>query len=206
MVAMTYYDERRIFFVDDEAGVRRAVAKTLERLGSKVTCFARAVDCLERLRSKRCDLLITDVKMPGMTGLQLLAEAKRVAPWLPVLVITGYGDVPMAVRALKQGALDFIEKPLDRKRFLWAVEEALQRSAPPDRLLGKALTRMETATLHLVLEGKSNREISDLLHRSIRTVEAHRNRIMRKFGVSNLVDLVKRATVLGLIEVPGSKS
>jgi len=199
---MTYYNERRIFFVDDEAGVRRAVAKTLERMGSKVICFARAADCLEQLRSKRCDLLITDVKMPGMNGIQLLTEAKRVAPWLPVLVITGYGDVPMAVQALKAGALDFIEKPLDRERFLSAVEEALQRNIPLDRLLGKALTRMEIATLHLVLEGKNNREIAELLHRSVRTIEVHRNRLMRKLGVNNIAALVRRATVLGLTRPP----
>jgi len=199
---MADYTRQRIFFVDDEVTVRRVVSRTLERLGAKVSCFARARYCLERLRSKRCDLLITDVKMPGMTGIELLAEAKRVAPWLPVLVITGYGDVPMAVRALKAGALDFIEKPLDRKRFLSVVEAALQRSAPIDRLLGKALTRMEIAMLCLLLEGKSNREIAQLLHRSIRTIESHRSRTMRKLGVTNVVDLVRRAAALGLTELP----
>lgn len=204
-MAMTSYGERRIFFVDDEAGVRKAVARTLEQLGSQVICFARAVDCLERLHSRRCDLLITDVKMPGMNGIQLLTEAKRIAPWLPVLVITGYGDVPMAVQALKAGALDFIEKPLDRKRFLSVVEAALQRSGPTDRLLGKAITRMEIATLRLVLEGKSNREIAELLHRSTRTVEVHRNRLMRKLGVSSVVALVRRSAALGLTELPTNK-
>jgi FixJ family two-component response regulator len=205
MVATNYYAERRIFFVDDEAGVRRVVAKTLGRLGSKVSCFARAADCLAQLRSKRCDLLITDVKMPGMSGIELLAEARRVAPWLPVLVITGYGDVPMAVRALKGGALDFIEKPLGRKKFLSAVEAALQRDALPEHLRGRALTRMETGTLRLVLEGKSNREIAGLLHRSIRTIESHRNRLMRKLGVDNVVALVRRAADLGLTESRRSK-
>ena len=203
MTAVGAYTRPRIFFVDDEAGVRKAMTKTLERLGSKVSCFAGASDCLERLRSKRCDLLITDVKMPGMDGIKLLTEAKRVAPWLPVLVITGYADVPMAVRALKAGATDFIEKPVNRKRFLSAVEAALQRNSPPDRLLGRALTRMEMGTLRLVLEGKSNREIADSLHRSIRTIEAHRNHLMRKLGVDNIVALVRRAADLGLTEPLG---
>jgi two-component system response regulator FixJ len=202
---MTDYAGQHIFFVDDEPSIRKVVARTLERLGSRVSCFARAVDCLERLRSKRCDLLITDVKMPGMDGIELLTEAKRIAPWLPVLVITGYGDVPMAVRALKAGALDFIEKPLNRKAFLAAVELALRSSAPPDRLLGSALSRAERRVLHLILDGKSNREIAELIHRSMRTVEVHRNRIMRKFGVSNVIGLVRRAAAFGLADLPADE-
>lgn len=202
---MAAYTKQRIFFVDDEASLRRAVAKTLEQLGWKVSCFAHAADCLKVLRSRRCDLLITDVRMRGMDGIKLLSEAKRIAPWLPVLVITGYADVPMAVQALKAGAVDFIEKPLNRKRFLSVVEAALQRNAPVDRLLGKALTRMEIATLRLVLEGKNSREIADLLHRSVRTIEVHRNRTMRKLGATNIVALVKRAAQVGLMELPTNR-
>jgi FixJ family two-component response regulator len=143
--------------------------------------------------------------MPDMDGIELLTETKRIAPWLPVLVITGYGDVPMAVRALKAGALDFIEKPLNRKRFLSAVEAALQRSAPLDRLLGKALTRVEMRILQLILDGKSNRDIAEMFHRSLRTIEVHRNRLMRKLGVSSVVALVRRAVALGLAEQSANK-
>jgi len=202
---MTDYTRQHIFFVDDEPTVRRVVSRTLEQLGPKVSCFARARYCLERLRSNRCDLLITDVKMPDMDGIELLTETKRIAPWLPVLVITGYGDVPMAVRALKAGALDFIEKPLNRKRFLSVVEAALQRSAPLDRLLGKALTRVEMRILQLILDGKSNRDIAEMFHRSLRTIEVHRNRLMRKLGVSSVVALVRRAVALGLAEQSANK-
>jgi len=185
--------EQHIFFVDDEPKVCKAVGRTLEQLGSKVSCFACAADCLEQLRFQTCDLLITDVKMPEMDGIELLTEARRIVPSLPVLVITGYGDIPMAVKAVKAGALDFIEKPLDRQSFLSAVESVLKRNAWADPLLGKLLTRIEIKVLRFILKGKSNKEIAYLRNRSIRTIEDQRNHIFRKFGVDNLVDLTKRA-------------
>ncbi len=197
--------EQHIFFVDDEPKVCKAVCRTLERLGSKVSCFARATDCLEQLHSQTCDLLITDVKMPGMDGIELLTEAKRIVPWLQVLVITGYGDIPMAVRALKAGALDFIEKPLDRQGFLSTVKSILKQNAWGDPLLGKLLTRTERIVLRFILDGKSNKEIAYLRHCSIRTIEDHRSRIYRKVGVHNLVDLFKWAAGMGLVELPANK-
>ena len=197
--------EQHIFFVDDEPKVCKAVCRTLEQLGSKVSCFACAADCLEQLRSQTCDLLITDVKMPEMDGIELLVEARRTVPWLQVLVITGYGDIPMAVRALKAGASNFIEKPLDRQSFLSIVEFLLKRNAWGDPLLGKLLTKTEMKVLRLLLDGKSNKEIARLRHRSIRTIEDQRSCIFRKFGVDNLVDLTKRAAEKGLIDLPANK-
>jgi len=202
---MTNNAEQHIFFVDDEPKVCKAVGRTLEQLGSKVSCFARAADCLEQLRSQTCDLLITDVKMPEMDGIELLTEARRIAPWLPVLVITGYGDIPMAVKAVKAGALDFIEKPLDRQSFLSTVESILKRNALADPLLGEPLTKTEMKVLRLLLKGKSNKEIARLLHRHRRTIEDHRNNIYCKLGVDNSVDLVKRAAELGLFKLPENK-
>jgi len=196
---MTIYDGQHIFFVDDEPKICKAANKTLEKLCTKVSCFTCAFDCLEQLRSQRCDLLITDVKMPGMDGIELLAEAKRITPWLPVMVITGFGDIPMAVRAMKAGASNFIEKPLDRESFLAAVESMLMRNNPSVSFLGESLTKAERKVLHLVLDGKSNKEIAHTLCRSKRTVEVHRSSIMFKLGVDNLVDLVKRANLMELI-------
>ena len=193
---------KHIFFVDDEPKVREVVGKTLEELGSKVSCFACAADCLEQLGYQRCDLLITDVKMPEMDGMELLAKAKRLAPWMPILVITGYGDIPMAVTAIKAGAVDFIEKPLDRKSFLWKVKTILQQSTFDDSYRGKPLTESEIVILKLVIDGKSNKEIAHLLHRSVRTIEVHRGHLMRKLDVDNVVDLVKRAAMMGLVELP----
>jgi len=196
---MTIYKRQHIFFVDDEPTICKAAGKTLEKLRTKVSCFTCAVDCIEKLRFQRCDLLITDVKMPGMDGIELLAEAKRIAPWLPILVVTGFGDIPMAVRAMKAGASDFVEKPLDRESFLATVESMLIGNNPSPLLLGKSLTKVERRVLHLVLNSKSNKEIANILCRSKRTVEVHRSRIMLKLGVDNLVDLVKRVNSMGLI-------
>ena len=194
--------KQHIFFVDDEPKIREVVGETLEEFGFEVSCFACAADCLEQLHSRMCDLLITDVKMPDTDGIELLTEAQRLAPWLPVLLVTGYGDVPMVTTAFKAGAVDFIEKPLDRQTLLSAVESILKRINPSDRLLGKALTRTEMRVLRLILDGKSNKEIACLLRRAIRTIEWHRSHIMRKLSVNNAVDLVKRATVMGLVELP----
>ncbi len=198
-------EQTHIFFVDDEPKVRKVVAKTLKRLNSNVSCFSGADDCLKQLKQKKCDLLITDVRMPGTDGIELLINAKKIAPWINVLVITGYGDIPMAVKALKAGALDFIEKPLNGQTFISAVKTALKQTTPPDLLLGRALTRMEMKTLRLILDGMSNREAASLLHRSIRTIEVHRNRIMHKLGTDNLVELIKRAAKMGLIEPLGEQ-
>jgi two-component system response regulator FixJ len=190
---------QHVFFVDDEPKVRKAVRRTLEQIGLKVSCFARAADCLEQLRSKTCDLLITDVKMPEMDGIELLTEAKRTIPWLHVLVITGYGNIPMAVKAVKAGASEFIEKPLGRGNLVLAVESVLKRNAWADPMLGKLLTKTEIMVLRFILDGKSNKEIASLRHRAVSTIEDHRSKIYKKIGVRNLSDLFKWAAKIGLI-------
>lgn len=192
--------KRQVFFVDDEPKIREVVSETLEELGLKVSCFASAADCLQQLNPIMCDLVIADVKMPEMDGIELLAEIKRIAPWLPVLLITGYGDIPMAVRAIKAGATDFIEKPLDKEGFLNKVKSILHKSPLNDSyIIRKPLTKTEAVVLKLISWGKTNKEIANLLQRSMRTIEVHRSYIMRKFGVDNLADLLKRAAVMGLI-------
>ena len=198
---MTNGVTRHIFFVDDESGIRETVFKTLKSPETEVSCFASARDCLEQLRSTKCDLLITDVRMSGMDGLELVAHAKRIAPWIAVLVVSGYGDIPMAVRALKAGAVDFLEKPLTKQGLLSAVESALEQSTAADPVVGKELTKAERRVLHFILDGKSNRETAQILHRSEKTIEVHRNRIMRKLGVDNVVGLIKRAAAMGLMDL-----
>jgi two-component system response regulator FixJ len=198
---MTSYINRHIFFVDDEPKVRQVVGETLEQLGSKISCFANASDCLEQLQIQRCDLLITDMKMPGMNGIELLTEAKRFAPWLPVLVVTGYGDIPTAVTAVKAGAVDFIEKPLETESFLRKVKSLMKRNAVLDYMKNKPLTKTEAKILRMVIDGKSSKEIAISLHRSVRTIEVHRSRVMHKLGVDNLVDLVKRAVAMGFTDL-----
>ena len=190
-----------VFFVDDDAGIRKLISEELEGIDCKVSCFANGADCLEQLGTQNCNLLITDVKMPGMDGITLLSKARHMAPWVSVMVITGFGDVPMSVRALKLGAVDFIEKPLNRKAFLQKVKTILKQDDFVDMPAGKALTKIEKKVLKMILEGKGNKEIAYILGRAMRTVERHRSDIMHKFSVDNIVDLVKKAAFINLDDV-----
>ena len=190
-----------VFVIDDDPEVRSAVVDALKDLGCKVSCFANAVDCLEQLPKENCNLLITDVKMPGMNGLTLLSKVKRVAPWISVMLITGYGNVPMSVRALKLGAIDFIEKPLERKIFLHKVKTILKQVDFADIPIGQALTKIEKKILKLILDGEGNKQMAHKLQRALRTVERHRSNIMHKFGVDNVVGLVKKAGLINLDDV-----
>lgn len=193
--------ERHVFFLDDEPEVRDIVKETLEEAGIKVTCFAHPTECLTELYSQKCDLLITDLRMPEKDGLELLADVKHTAPWVPVLMITGYGDVPTAVKAIKGGAVDFIEKPLGKRLFLRKIRSILQENMPARRNAGKPLTKTEMSVLRLVIAGKSNKEIADQLHRSVRTIEVHRAHVMHKLGVDNMIDLIKISAAMGLVKI-----
>ena len=188
---------QHIFFVDDDSAVREVVSDTLSELQVEVTCFANPEDCLKELAAGKCDLLITDVNMPKMDGLELLAKAKQVCPLLLVLVLTGFGDIPNAVRAMKLGAFDFLEKPLDENIFLPVVELALKRRYV-DSPVGHVLSNREKEILQLILDGKSNKEMARLLHRSIKTIEFHRYRLMSKFDVHNLAELIRVGSGLNL--------
>jgi len=188
--------KQQIFVVDDEADVRGVMHRTLELVGYQVSCFDSATECLAKVRSRRCDLLITDVVLPGMDGIELLSEVKCRIPSLPVLVITGYGSVEMAVKAMDAGAASFMRKPLDRSSFLAAVETALKRRGRACNHARKPLTRAEVEVLRLILDGKGNKEIARLRHRSVRTIEDQRRRIMHKFGVDNPVDLIREVAIV----------
>ena len=198
-------NDQHIFFVDDELKVRQVVAETLGQLSVRVTCFPCASDCIEQLGSQKCDLLITDLKLPEMDGIDLMRHVQRMAPYVPVLIVTGYGDIPTAVEAIKAGAADFIQKPLDKTSFVRKVKSLLPENGN-HKHPGKPLTQSEQRVLKLVLNGKSNREIAGLLTRSQRTIEVHRAHAMHKLGVESLVELVKRAAVMGLIEPPGDRT
>jgi two-component system response regulator FixJ len=189
-----------VYIVDDEPKIRKVLGQILERAGITISRFGSAEECLAALRLEPCDLLITDVRMPEKDGMELLLEARTLLPWLPVLVVTGFGDVPMAIRAMKMGATDFIEKPLDRDTFLQAVQNLLARSAAQSALLRRSLTRMEMKVLRHILDGRNNREIADVLHRSARTVEVHRRHLMQKMGANNIVELLRQAAGLYLFD------
>jgi two-component system response regulator FixJ len=193
-----------IFVVDDDSCIRESLCQCLKNTQFDCTCFEHAEDCLKHIRQNNCDMLITDVVMEGMTGLDLLDEVKRIVPWVPVLVMTSFSEVPVAIRAVKAGAVDFVEKPLDMDDFISLVQSTIKQSDLNNFLKGKPLTKTEKIILNLVLQSKANKEIAGILHRSIRTVEVHRSHIMHKLDVHSIVDLVRRVAAMDL-DVPGSE-
>jgi two-component system, LuxR family, response regulator FixJ len=186
-----------IFFVDNEPGIRTAVQRTLETSGMRVSVFASAEECLTRLSEQTCDVLITDLRMEGMDGMSLLCEVKRSLPWLPTIIVTGYGDIPLATAAIRAGAVEFLEKPLDQQGLLTAIRRALKSAVRPEARLPGRLSAIELQVLHSVFAGKTSREIARSFNRSVRTIEAHRRSIMVKFGAKNIAQLIQRATALG---------
>ena len=193
--------ERHVFVLDDEPEVCEVIRRILEEVGIKVSCFRDSAVCMAKLRSLTCHLLITDLKMPKMDGMELLKEVKRITPWVPVLIISGYGDIPTAVRAIKAGAVDFVEKPLNKMSFVEKVKSILPGGSFIDPQVGRSLTPTETNVLRLVLDGKSSKEIARQLHRSLRTIEGHRSNVKRKLNAENLFDLIKRVSTMELIDM-----
>jgi len=190
---------KRVCFVDDEADVRDAVEMTLSSQGYAVRSFAGGPECLAHLEQQDCDLLITDIRMPSMDGMTLLSLVRQSRPTLPVILVTGVGDIPMAVRAMKMGASDFLEKPLRREELLCKVEMLINhdpsqvKSAPVIRRgIFTDLTDSEWEVMRQILQGKTSKEIADLQGRSVRTVEVHRAHIMKKYHADNIADLLNK--------------
>jgi two-component system response regulator FixJ len=195
-LAMANKSKARIFLVDDDPCILETTKMLLENVQYQCQTFPDADSCLKSFTPRGCDLLVTDVQMPGKDGIELLNQVKKIAPWVPVIVVTSYADFPMAVQAVKKGAFDFVEKPLEINSFLELVDLALRQNDIDDSTIGKPLTKTEKIVLKLILDGMSNRGIAYTLHRSERTIEVHRSHIMRKLNVDNVVDLVKRASSL----------
>lgn len=193
---------RHIFFVDDDDKINKAISETLEHLDFEVTCFVRAAACIEHLQAEKCDLLITDLRLPEIDGFELLKRVRLLAPWVPVLIVTGYGDISTAVECIKAGAVDFIEKPLEKSSFVEKVKSILHENGNGGKSFGGGpLTQAEKRVIKLVVDGQSSKDIARLLNRSRRTVEVHRANAMRKLGAGNLIDLVKRACETGLVHL-----
>ncbi len=189
-----------IYIVDDNPCICKEICELLSNLGYRVSYFADALSCLQQLYYQPCDLLITDYRMPEMDGLELMNEAKHLFPWLPVLIITGYGDVPTAVKAIKAGAFNFLEKPLDKDTLIKVIKSVLWEKHKIERL-NHSLTKMEKKVLMLILDGNNNEKCARLLNRSKRTIEVHRANIMKKFRVNNIVDLIKKSSLLNMNDI-----
>jgi FixJ family two-component response regulator len=190
-----------VFIVDDDDAQRDSLIWLLESHGYVVRAFSDAGSFLSARDGDPAGCLLLDVRMPGMSGLELFEELARQHSTLPVIFITGHGDVTMAVEALKKGAADFIEKPFSPEEMLKIVghcltresEEREHRRAQTDTTQRLAqLTKRENEVLDLIIAGKLNKQIADVLDISIKTVEVHRARVMEKMGVSTLASLIRR--------------
>lgn len=188
MTTMARETGQIVFVIDDEPKVCETICETLETSGFRAVCFSDPAKCIERLSCEECDLLVADLKMPGVDGIELMRQAKLIIPWLPVVIITAYGDIPIALEATRAGAADFVEKPLIKENFVHKIKSLMPYiDGEPKRL-----TKTETSVLRLVAQGKSNSEIAHLLHRSVRTIELHRSHAMNKLGLHDFTDLLKR--------------
>jgi two-component system, LuxR family, response regulator FixJ len=189
---------RSVFILDDDAGEVEAVRAVLEADKFNCTTFTNPRQCLDGLRKENCDALVCDLVMPDVDGLHVLAESKSIRPSLPVIVITGHGNIAVAVTAMKNGAAHFIEKPFDRAVIVEAVNDAMASVERSWSATPVKLSKMEKIVLKHVLQGNGNKHIALMIGRSVRTVEDHRSHLMKKMGVENIVELVKRSISLGL--------
>jgi len=194
--------EPTVFVVDDDGSTRELLAWLMRRHGLPVELFADARSFVAAYRPESPGVLILDLNLPGMSGLDLQQYLKSRGVLLPVIFLSGGADVTHAVKAVREGAIDFIEKPFDYKRVVALVEECIQRDAREraSRELRRAacervghLTHREREVLALVVAGRMNREIAEHLDISVKTVEAHRSKIMEKLEVTSVAELVKAA-------------
>ena len=197
-----------LFLIDDQQAVREALGEMLRVLGYRVETYESADAFLEALPAPRPGCIVADVRMPGMDGIELVRELSRRKIALPVILISGHGDVPMAVAAIKAGAEDFIEKPVDDAHLLAAINRCLARafdklvreqSLEELRLRLERLTPRETEVMDLVVDGFTSQAIGLRLGISQRTVESYRAQIMEKMQAESVAVLVRQAIRLGRI-------
>jgi FixJ family two-component response regulator len=191
-----------VFVVDDDEAVRDSLQWLLEGKDYRVRCYDSAENFLARYDAREVACLVVDIRMTGMSGLELQDRLLELHSPLPIVFITGHGDVPMAVNSMKKGAMDFIQKPFDEAALVALVDRMLecakvsfasaQASASRDALLGK-LTSREAQVLERIVAGRLNKQIADDLGISIKTVEAHRANIMEKLSANTVADLLKIA-------------
>lgn len=196
--------ERTVYIVDDDPAVCDALAKLVETVDFNVKTFSTAQEFLDSYDSSQPACLILDVRMPGMSGLALQTKLQEDGADIPIIFISGHGDVAMATEALRGGAVDFIEKPFRNQVLLDRINEAFSkadktRQIREDREAARAklelLTPREREVMELVKSGKSSRVIAEELGLSQKTVEVHRSSIMKKVAVNSVVELVALAYV-----------
>ena len=204
--------EPSVFVVGDDPAMRHSLEWLIESAGLRVRSYASAEEFLASYYPGQAGCLLVDVRMPGMSGLELQAYLSRENIRIPLIIITGHGDVTMAVKAMRAGALDFIEKPFNDEDLITSLRMALdtdqkrrydraQRAEIARRLA--ELTPREHEVMEMVTEGRSNREIASALGVSTKTVEAHRARVMDKMRATSLAELVRLCLIAGISATEG---
>jgi len=202
------------FVVDDDESIRILWQYLMESNGIAVQTFRHAAGFIQSYRRGAPGCLVLDVRMPGMTGLELQAYLRREGIGIPIVFVTAHADVPTAVNALKDGAVDFIQKPFGYQEALSAVRKALERDARDSAQRAQreqlaerlaALTERERGVLQRIVEGKANKVIAAELDISVKTVEAHRARVMEKMQAESVADLVRRTIGFSLLEATAAE-
>lgn len=196
-----------VFVVDDDLPVREALRSLIRSVGLQCETFASASEFLNFSRSDAPACLVLDVQLSGESGLDLAPELRRSGVDIPIIFMTGHGTIPMSVRAMKDGAMEFLTKPFSERELLGAIEQALQRDTVARTARGELgtireryerLTPRERDVFALVAAGRMNKEIAAKLGTAEQTVKQHRGRVMRKLGVRSLAELVRFAERLAL--------
>jgi two-component system response regulator FixJ len=198
-----------VHIVDDDAPVRRSLERLLQSAGLKTVAHETALAFLEAAPGLSTGCILLDIRMPGMDGLELQARLNHLGCCLPLIAMTGHGDVGTAVRAMKAGAVDFLEKPFDDEHLLGAIEEALAHPprAARQRAAADAVERIarlsprEREVLDGLVAGRANKAIADDLGISVRTVEVHRVRMLARLQTRHLADAIRLA-VMSAVELP----
>ncbi len=198
-------DEPVVFVVDDDRAARESLSWLIGSVHLRVAAFASAAEFLAAYPPGQAGCVVADVRMPGLSGLDLQTELRQRGIALPVIVVTGHGDVPMAVRAMKAGALDFIEKPFNDQVLIDLVQKAVEKSLAARRSAAEKrdlrtrleqLTPRERQVLDMVAAGESNKNIAHALGISEKTVEAHRAHVMEKMRANSFAELMKLVIAL----------
>lgn len=191
---------QRVFIIDDDEAVRDSMSMLLETVNLTHQCFSSALEFLDSYDGTQQGCLVLDIRMPGMSGLELQDRLKESEALLPIIFITGHGDVPMAVKAMRKGALDFMRKPIREKDLLDRIQEALDYEAgirnimvDREQMMKRlaTLTTREREVFERVADGHANKVIGLDLGISERTVEVHRSQVMKKLEARSLAQLVK---------------